>query len=116
MNDLTSLTLGRILERGAAQVPDNIAVVDGTKRITYAGLNSKADALSAGLAAQTGAELEEMWLNNDPEGRSRLEACGFECSEVPGKLMMVARAFDDEVDLPAIASRGYLTMADADLV
>jgi hypothetical protein len=72
--------------------------------------------LSTGLAAQTGAELEEMWLNGDPEGRARLESYGFECGEEPGKLMMVARAFDDEVDLPAIAGRGYLTMADADLV
>jgi hypothetical protein len=72
--------------------------------------------LSTGLAAQTGAELEEMWLNGDEDGKARLEKFGFECSEVPGKLMMVARAFDDGVDLPAVAARGYLTMADADLV
>jgi len=74
------------------------------------------DHLSAGLAAQTGAELEEMWLNGDAEGRVRLEGRGFECSEVPGKLMMVARAFDPEIDLERVAGRVYLTMADADLV
>jgi len=46
-----SLTLGQILERGAAQVPDKIAVVDGTKRFTYSELNAMVAALAAGLAA-----------------------------------------------------------------
>jgi hypothetical protein len=72
--------------------------------------------LSTRLAADTGAELEELWLNGDPEGERRLLARGFERSEVPGQLVMVARAFHPELDVTALADRVYLTMADADLV
>jgi hypothetical protein len=72
--------------------------------------------LSIGLAAQTGAEIEELWLNGDREGHARLEARGFERREVPGKLVMVARAFDPELDVADLDGRVYLTMADADLV
>ena len=72
--------------------------------------------LSAGLAAQTGAELEELWLNGDDEGRARLERRGFEEAPEPGKLVMVARAFDPEVDLKAMAAKIYVTMGDSDLV
>jgi acyl-CoA synthetase (AMP-forming)/AMP-acid ligase II len=50
MEDLKSITVGRILERGAAQVPDKVAVVDGEQRKTYGELNSMADALAASLA------------------------------------------------------------------
>jgi acyl-CoA synthetase (AMP-forming)/AMP-acid ligase II len=45
-----SLTLGQIIERGAAEVPHKIAVVDGELRKTYAELNRTADALAAALA------------------------------------------------------------------
>jgi hypothetical protein len=72
--------------------------------------------MSGRLADQTGAELEELWLNGDPEGRARLEEAGFRVSEEPGKLVMVARAFDDRIDLQAFDQRVYITMADADLV
>jgi hypothetical protein len=72
--------------------------------------------LSSRLAAQNGAELEELWLNGDPAGCSLLERRGFRQSEVPGQLVMVARAFDPELDVTALADRVYLTMADADLV
>jgi hypothetical protein len=72
--------------------------------------------LSMQLAGQTGAEVEELWLNGDPAGQERLEARGFALSEVPGKLVMVARAFDSELDVTALDGRVYLTMADADLV
>jgi len=72
--------------------------------------------MSGRLADQTGAELEELWLNGDPEGRTRLEEAGFRVSEEPGKLVMVARAFDDRIDLQAFDERVYVTMADADLV
>ena len=44
-----SLSVGQILERGAAQVPDKIAVVDGDQRKTYKELNDLANALSSGL-------------------------------------------------------------------
>ncbi len=44
-----SVTVGQILEKTAAQVPDKIAVVDGAKRKTYGELNSLADALAASL-------------------------------------------------------------------
>lgn len=72
--------------------------------------------LSAGLTAQTGAELEEMWLNGDDEGRARLERQSFVEEPEPGKLVMVARAFDPAVDLVAMAEKVYLTMGDSDLV
>ena len=45
-----SLAVGQILEKGAAQVPDKIAVVDGAKRVTYGELNSMANALAVSLA------------------------------------------------------------------
>jgi fatty-acyl-CoA synthase len=45
-----SVTVGQVIERGADQVPDKIAVVDGDQRKTYRELNAMADALSAGLA------------------------------------------------------------------
>lgn len=72
--------------------------------------------LSIGLAAQTGAEIEELWLNGDPAGQHLLEGRGFARSEVPGQLVMVARAFDPELDVTSLDGRVYLTMADADLV
>jgi len=50
MEDLESITVGQILERGAAQVPDKIAVVDGKLRKTYDELNRMTDALAAALA------------------------------------------------------------------
>jgi acyl-CoA synthetase (AMP-forming)/AMP-acid ligase II len=45
-----SITVGQVLERDAAQVPDKIAVVDGANRKTYGELNSMANALAASLA------------------------------------------------------------------
>ena len=72
--------------------------------------------LSSGLAAQTDAELEEMWLNGDPDGRARLERLGFVEEREPGKLVMVARAFDQEVDLVSMGHKVYVTMGDSDLV
>jgi len=50
MKEHESMTLGQVPESGAARIPDKIAVVDGTKRVTYSELNSMADALAAGLA------------------------------------------------------------------
>jgi len=50
MEDLKSLSLAQVLERGAAQVSDKIAVVDGNQRKTYSELNAKANALAASLA------------------------------------------------------------------
>jgi acyl-CoA synthetase (AMP-forming)/AMP-acid ligase II len=45
-----SVSVGQILERGAAQDPNKIAVVDGDRRITYSELNSMADTLAVSLA------------------------------------------------------------------
>ena len=50
MKNLESLTLGQILEKGASDVAEKIAVVDGDRRITYRELNTRASALAAGLA------------------------------------------------------------------
>jgi hypothetical protein len=72
--------------------------------------------LSTRLAAQTGAEIEELWLNGDDTGKALLETRGFRPGEVPGQLVMVARGFDPELDVAALDGRIYLTMADADLV
>ena len=49
MENIERLTLGKVLERSAAQSPDKVAIVDGDKRITFADLNAKADAMAAGL-------------------------------------------------------------------
>jgi acyl-CoA synthetase (AMP-forming)/AMP-acid ligase II len=45
-----SVSVGQVLERGADQVPDKIAVVDGDQRTTYRELNAMANALAAALA------------------------------------------------------------------
>jgi acyl-CoA synthetase (AMP-forming)/AMP-acid ligase II len=44
-----SVTVGQVLEKGAAQVPDKIAVIDGSSRKTYSELNSMANALAVSL-------------------------------------------------------------------
>jgi acyl-CoA synthetase (AMP-forming)/AMP-acid ligase II len=51
MNIYDSVSLGQILERSAARVPDKIAVVDGANRTSYGELNAMANALAARLAA-----------------------------------------------------------------
>jgi fatty-acyl-CoA synthase len=45
-----SVSLGQLLERGAAQVPDKIAVVDGNRRKTYRELNAMVNALAVSLS------------------------------------------------------------------
>jgi len=45
-----SLSVGQIIEKGAAQVPDKVAVVGGDQRTTYQELNAMADALASSLA------------------------------------------------------------------
>jgi hypothetical protein len=72
--------------------------------------------LGARLAAEARADCEEIWLNGDPEGESRLEDMGFERRPEPNGLVMVARSFTPELDVLDIDQRVYVTMADADLV
>ena len=72
--------------------------------------------LSGELAMSTGCAVEELWINGDPVGQARLERLGFEAAPEPQDLVMVARAFDREVDLEAMAERVYVTMGDSDLV
>ncbi len=72
--------------------------------------------LSAKIARQTGAEVEELWLNGDPEGRAHLEALGFRNEVDCVGPIMVARAFDHRLDLAELGQRIYLTMADTDQV
>jgi fatty-acyl-CoA synthase len=45
-----SVSLGQLLERGAAQAPDKVAVVDGMQRNTYRELNALANALAVSLS------------------------------------------------------------------
>ncbi len=45
-----SLSLGQVLERGAAQAPDKVAVVDGIQRKTYRELNAMVNALAVSLS------------------------------------------------------------------
>jgi hypothetical protein len=71
--------------------------------------------LAAKLAGQTGCDREDMWLTGDPDGQFHLERRGFQVAPEPDRLMMVARAFDDGVDLEAMAERAYITLADSDL-
>ncbi len=51
MGRIEGLSVGRILEQGAEQVPDKIAVVDGDRRVTYAQLNNMAVSLASGFQA-----------------------------------------------------------------
>ncbi len=51
MEDLKTLSVGQVLKKSAAEVPDKIAVVDGQRRVSYSELNATANALAAGLAA-----------------------------------------------------------------
>jgi fatty-acyl-CoA synthase len=48
--DITSLSLGQMLEKGAVDVPEKTALVDGGRRITYRILNRMAEDLAAGLS------------------------------------------------------------------
>jgi len=50
MEELETITTGQMLEKGASQVPDKIAPVDGKQRKTYRELNAMADAPAARLA------------------------------------------------------------------
>jgi acyl-CoA synthetase (AMP-forming)/AMP-acid ligase II len=50
MEGLETLSIGQVLEKGAADVPDKIAVVDGNRRVSYSELNTRATSLAAGLA------------------------------------------------------------------
>ena len=50
MDDLRTLSLGDVLARSAASVPDKTAVVDGVRRTSFRQLNDMADALAASLA------------------------------------------------------------------
>jgi hypothetical protein len=72
--------------------------------------------LSERLVAQTGAAIEEMWLNGDPQGLRHLEANGFAAAPEAAGLALTGKSFSADLDLSTVASRAYLTMADADLV
>jgi acyl-CoA synthetase (AMP-forming)/AMP-acid ligase II len=50
MEDIASLSVGQVLEKGAHSVPDKIAVKDGEQGKTYKELNHMADSLAAILA------------------------------------------------------------------
>jgi hypothetical protein len=72
--------------------------------------------LASRLAASSGAELEELWLNGDLAGQLLLESLGFVQQPEPRGLVLVARSFDPEVDVDALDQRVYVTMGDSDLV
>ncbi len=65
MEDLKSLTVGQVLERGAAQVPDKTAVVDGNLRKTFDELKNSAKAAWLKWPDKTGIGIE---FTNSPEG------------------------------------------------
>jgi len=71
--------------------------------------------LSARLAHQASAGVEELWLNGDPPGLELLCSLGFELMPEPNELVLVARSFDNQLDVTRLDQRVYLTMADADL-
>jgi hypothetical protein len=75
------------------------------------------DHLSRGLAEQTGAEHEELWLDGDPDAAQWLELFGFEGAPDPSGVVRVVRFLDPDLDAESFApGRVYTTMADADLV
>jgi hypothetical protein len=75
------------------------------------------DHLSRGLAEQTGAGSEELWLDGDEEAASWLEVFGFEGGPDPSGVARVTRFLDESLDAESFApERYYTTMADADLV
>jgi len=75
------------------------------------------DHLSRGLAEQTGAGSEELWLDGDEEAASWLEVFGFEGGPDPSGVTRVTRFVDDSLEAESFApERYYTTMADADLV
>jgi hypothetical protein len=75
------------------------------------------DYLSRGLAEQTGAEREELWLDGDPEATQWLETFGFEGRPDPSGVVRVVRFIDSDLRAEAFSpGRVYTTMADADLV
>ncbi|MGD9253824.1 MAG: hypothetical protein PVG92_07835 [Holophagae bacterium] len=75
-----------------------------------------ADHLSRGLAEQTGAEREELWLDGDPEAVRWLEIFGFEGGPDPSGVVRVVRFIDGNLEADVFAAgRVYTTMADADL-
>ena len=49
MERFDGLLVGKILEQGAQDVPDKVAVVDGDRRLTYRQLNDMSDALASGF-------------------------------------------------------------------
>ncbi len=76
-----------------------------------------ADHLSRGLAEQTGAAREELWLDGDEEAASWLEVFGFEGTPDPSGVVRVIRFNDSDLEARSFApGRVYTTMADADLV
>ncbi len=75
------------------------------------------DHLSRGLAEQTGAGSEELWLDGDEEAAGWLEVFGFEGGPDPSGVARVSRFLDESLDPESFApERYYTTMADADLV
>ena len=75
------------------------------------------DHLSRGLAEQTGAGSEELWLDGDEEAARWLEVFGFEGGPDPSGVARVTRFLDESLDAESFApERYYTTMADADLV
>jgi len=75
------------------------------------------DHLSRGLAEQTGAASEELWLDGDEEAAGWLEVFGFKGGPDPSGVARVTRFLDDSLDPESFApERYYTTMADADLV
>jgi hypothetical protein len=75
------------------------------------------DHLSRGLAEQTGAGSEELWLDGDEEAASWLEVFGFKGGPDPSGVARVTRFLDESLDAESFApERYYTTMADADLV
>ncbi len=72
--------------------------------------------LSRVLTGIHGSAREELWINGDAAGQSILEGLGFVREPQPDGLVLVARSFDEELNVRAMEGRVYLTMADADLV
>ncbi|RZL60528.1 MAG: hypothetical protein EOP81_20055, partial [Variovorax sp.] len=89
-----TLTLGGALAGSAARYPDQVAIIDGQERITFAELDHRADALAHGLR-DTGVQRGDrvaVWLTNC----ASWVACWVACSRIGAIVVPINTRFKTE--------------------
>ena len=87
-------------------------VWDGEDVGALVALDRSLDRLARRLSC-TGLEL---WLGGDSVAEQTLERGGWMRRECPQDMLIVARSFDERVDLRRMQRNLYVTMGDSDLV